>query len=76
MLRSVTANTRQDGLDLLREAAAIPVRTHTRRFPLEEANQALHALKAGTIKGAAVLAMNTPGPSTSSHPESGSPGDR
>jgi len=59
VLRSVTANTRQDGLDLLREAAAIPVRTHTRRFPLEEANQALHALKAGMIKGAAVLVMNS-----------------
>jgi propanol-preferring alcohol dehydrogenase len=54
-IRSVTANTRQDGLDLLQEAAAIPVRTHTQRFKLEEANQALQALKAGTIKGAGVL---------------------
>jgi propanol-preferring alcohol dehydrogenase len=54
-IRSVTANTRQDGLDLLQEAAAIPIRTHTQRFKLEEANQALQALKAGTIKGAGVL---------------------
>lgn len=60
ILRSVTANTKQDGLDLLREAAAIPIRTHTRRFPLEDANQALQALKSGTIQGAAVLAMNGP----------------
>ena len=55
MIRSVTANTKQDGLDLLREAAAIPIRTHTQRFQLEESNQALQALKAGTIKGAGVL---------------------
>jgi propanol-preferring alcohol dehydrogenase len=58
-IRSVTANTKQDGLDLLREAAAIPIRTHTQRFKLDEANQALQQLKAGTIKGAAVLAIET-----------------
>lgn len=56
-LRSVTANTKQDGLDLLREAAAIPIRPHTVPFRLEEANEALQALKAGTIRGAAVLTM-------------------
>jgi propanol-preferring alcohol dehydrogenase len=56
-IRSVTANTRQDGVDLLREAAAIPVRTHTQRFRLEEANAALQALKAGAVRGAAVLAI-------------------
>lgn len=56
-IRSVTANTKQDGLDLLREAAAIPIRSHTQRFTLEEANQALQALKAGTVKGAAVLTI-------------------
>ncbi|TAJ10153.1 MAG: zinc-binding alcohol dehydrogenase family protein [Nitrospirae bacterium] len=56
-IRSVTANTKQDGLDLLREAAAIPIRPHTQRFRLEEANQALQQLKAGTIQGAAVLTM-------------------
>lgn len=57
VIRSVTANTRQDGLDLLREAAAIPIKPRTVRFPLAEANQALQALKAGTFQGAAVLAM-------------------
>lgn len=55
VLRSVTANTRQDGLDLLKEAAAIPIRTHTQRFGLEDANTALQHLKAGTIKGAAAV---------------------
>jgi propanol-preferring alcohol dehydrogenase len=58
MIRSVTANTRQDGIDLLHEAAAIPIRTHTQRFKLEEVNQALQALKAGRIKGAGVLKIN------------------
>ena len=57
VLRSVTANTRQDGVDLLREAAAIPIRPRTQRFRLENANQALQALKAGTINGAGVLAI-------------------
>ena len=57
VIRSVTANTRQDGLDLLRDAAAIPIRPRTQRFPLVEANRALQALKAGAIKGAGVLAI-------------------
>lgn len=55
VLRSVTANTKQDGLDLLKEAAAIPIRTHTIPFTLDQANEALQKLKAGTIKGAGVL---------------------
>jgi alcohol dehydrogenase, propanol-preferring len=57
VIRSVTANTRQDGLDLLCEAAAIPIKPHTVRFPLEQANRALQELKAGSFQGAAVLTM-------------------
>lgn len=57
VLRSVTANTRQDGLDLLREAAAIPINPHTVRYPLQQANQALQDLKAGSFQGAAVLSV-------------------
>ncbi|MDF0652244.1 MAG: alcohol dehydrogenase [Nitrospira sp. LK265] len=57
VIRSVTANTRQDGVDLLRDAAAIPIKPHTVRFPLEQANRALQELKAGTFQGAAVLTM-------------------
>lgn len=57
VIRSVTANTRQDGIDLLREAAAIPIKPHTISFPLEEANRALQELKAGTFQGAAVLTI-------------------
>lgn len=54
-LQSVTANTRQDGLDLLQVAADIPIRTHTQPFRLEEANLALQELKSGNINGAGVL---------------------
>jgi propanol-preferring alcohol dehydrogenase len=61
VLRSVTANTKQDGLDLLTEAAAIPIHPHTQRFPLSEANHALQALKAGTINGAGVLDISAQG---------------
>ena len=57
-VRSVTANTKQDGLDLLQEAAAIPIRPHTVSFPLKDANRALQVLKAGTIQGAAVLTLS------------------
>ncbi|HEX5647439.1 MAG TPA: alcohol dehydrogenase, partial [Nitrospira sp.] len=57
VIRSVTANTRQDGIELLREAAAIPIKPHTVQFPLEEANRALQALKTGSFQGAAVLTV-------------------
>src|SRR5579872_129127 len=56
-LRSVTANTRQDGLELLRYAAEIPIRTHTETFPLERANEALQKLKHDQIQGAGVLVV-------------------
>lgn len=56
-MRSVTANTKQDGMALLQEAAAIPIRPRTQRFRLQDANQALQQLKAGAIAGAGVLAI-------------------
>ena len=56
-LRSVTSNTRQDGRDLLVEAAQIPVRPHTTAYPLAEANRALQDLKADRIRGTGVLVM-------------------
>src|SRR5438477_5471874 len=55
VVRSVANNTRQDGEDFLKIAAEIPIRTEVRVFPLEEANQALQALKNDRIRGAAVL---------------------
>ena len=52
---SVANNTRTDGRDFLDEAARVGVRTHVQRFPLEDANEALIALKHDAIKGAGVL---------------------
>ena len=54
-LRSVTANTRRDGEELLRIAAEIPIRPQTTAFPLEEANRALQQLKHDAIQGSGVL---------------------
>jgi propanol-preferring alcohol dehydrogenase len=54
-LRSVTANTREDGRELLRLGLEIPIRTTVQRYPLERANQALQDLKHDRIRGAAVL---------------------
>ena len=58
MIRSVANNTREDGREFLREAAAIPVRTSVEEFSLEDANDALIALKHDAIKGAAVLRVS------------------
>ena len=54
-IRSVANSTRRDGEELLKLAAAIPIHTETQVFTLEEANQALKALKHGEINGAGVL---------------------
>ena len=56
-IHSVTSNTRQDGRELLAEAAQIPVRPHTTVYPLAEANRALQDLKADRIGGTGVLVM-------------------
>ena len=56
-LRSVTANTRRDGEELLRIAAAIPIRPHTVPFALADANRALQQLKHDGFEGAAVLEL-------------------
>lgn len=58
MIRSVANNTREDGREFLREAAAISVRTSVEEFSLEDANDALIALKHDAIKGAAVLRVS------------------
>ena len=57
-LHPVTANTRQDGQELLAEAAASGVKPHTQTYPLADANRALQDLKAGRIDGTGVLIPN------------------
>ena len=54
-LRSVTANTRADGEQLLRLAARIGVDTTVTPYPLDAADEALADLAAGDFAGAAVL---------------------
>src|SRR5436305_5076998 len=56
-LRSVTCNTREDGIELLAEAAEVPIRPHITTYPLQDANQALLDLKADQISGTGVLMM-------------------
>ena len=56
-IRSVTANTRTDGKELLALAAKIPLKPHTIAFPLEDANEALLMLKRDSINGSGVLVM-------------------
>jgi propanol-preferring alcohol dehydrogenase len=55
VIRSVANNTRRDGEDFLKIAAEIPIVTQVQEFPLEQANDALNALKNDAVRGAAVL---------------------
>ena len=55
-LHSVTANARDDGRDLLAEAAAIPIRPHTTVYPLAEADRALQDLKDDRLRAPACSA--------------------
>lgn len=52
---SVANLTREDGLAFLDVAPKVPVRTSVTRFKLEEANEALAAVREGRLEGAAVL---------------------
>jgi alcohol dehydrogenase, propanol-preferring len=57
-LQSVTANTREDGEALLREAAAIPIRPRVQRYALADANRALQDLSEDRVEGTAVLMVD------------------
>lgn len=54
-IRSVTANTRTDGTELLDLAARIPIRPTTTPYPLDQADRALSDLAHDRVNGAAVL---------------------
>jgi len=54
-VRSVTANTRDDGVEFLRIAAEIPIRPTTMTYPMARADDALVDLAADRVNGAAVL---------------------
>jgi propanol-preferring alcohol dehydrogenase len=55
VIQSVANATRRDGRELLDLAGRIPIHTATQVFPLQQANEALLALKTGRVSGAIVL---------------------
>ncbi len=55
VIRSVANLTRADGDEFLPLAAQAGIRTETRAYPLDRANDALDDLRAGKLTGAAVL---------------------
>lgn len=57
ILRSAANSTRQDAREFLALAAEVPVRTEIEIFPLEQANQAIAAMKHSRVRGAAVLKL-------------------
>jgi propanol-preferring alcohol dehydrogenase len=56
-LTSVTANTRRDGAELLRLAAALHVEPRVTTYPFAETDRALEDLRAGRVTGAAVVEL-------------------
>jgi len=60
MVRSVANLTRQDGKEFLALAPQVPVRTQVTPFELERANDALDLLRAGEVRGAAVIVPGAP----------------
>ena len=57
VVRSVANLTRRDGEELFRAVRDEPVRTTVEVFPLDEAETALERLRAGAVRGAAVLSV-------------------
>jgi propanol-preferring alcohol dehydrogenase len=55
VVRSVANLTRDDAAEFLALAPRVPVRTHVQTWPLAQANEAIAALRAGRVQGAAVL---------------------
>jgi len=55
VVRSVANLTRRDGDEFLALAPTIPVETHVERFPLAETGEALRRLRAGELRGSAVV---------------------
>lgn len=56
-IRSVANLTRLDGERFLAFVRDVPIHTAIQTFPLEQANEALLALRQGRVQGAAVLVM-------------------
>lgn len=57
-IRSVTANTREDGRELMELAARIPIRPQVTSYSFEQVGQALEDLKRDRIQGTGVVTMD------------------
>jgi alcohol dehydrogenase, propanol-preferring len=57
-LGSVANLTRQDGEEFIALAPQVPVRTEVEAYPLEQANEALDAIRSGRLRAAAVLQVS------------------
>lgn len=55
VVRSVANLTRADGVEFLRVAGQVPLKVSAEPLPLEAANDGLERLRAGRLRGAAVL---------------------
>ena len=58
VVRSVANLSRRDAEEFMALAPGVPVRTEVESYPLEEANVALERLRAGEVRGAAVLTVS------------------
>jgi propanol-preferring alcohol dehydrogenase len=56
-IRSVAANTREEGRELLAEAMAARVEPHVTTYPLTDANEALQDMKHSRVEGTGVLVI-------------------
>jgi alcohol dehydrogenase, propanol-preferring len=57
VIRSVANLTRRDGVEFLALASQIPVRTEVRSVDLERADEALNALRSGSVEGSIALVV-------------------
>ena len=57
VLRSVANLTRRDGEEFLTLCSQATIRTEVQAFPLHSANEALSALRSGSLRGAGVLVV-------------------
>ena len=72
VIRSVANLTRRDGVDFFDRLETLRIETERRTYALGEANEALNALRSGSLIGTAVIEVTrSPG-----FPVAGRPGDR
>jgi len=59
-IRSIANLTRRDGVELLEVAAAVPLRADVTAYPLARVADAIADLRAGRVRGAAVVTVGAP----------------